>query len=661
MNASTEAGRDAQPVGYSVGDLTIDLGRQSVMRGDHPLSMPGLSFDLLLALVRAAPNLVSFDQLMERVWPGLIVNPETVTQRIKLVRDALGDDPHEPRYIAGLRGRGYRLLPAVAVIRAPEYGTVLPNLTPLAAPAAQAPMTAKRADTAEQQQTQSASNASGPRTVRHRWTLWAVWVVASLVVITAAWYWQMISTRQSTLLKKVTLAVLPVKNLTGDSGREYVSDGMTEELIAQLGAMDPSRMDVIARTSAMAYKQSTKLVTQIGRELGVDYILEGSLRGDRDHIRFTAQLVRARDQTHVWVKNYDRTTRDVLALEDDIGRAVAEEIQLQLRPEIQGRRARALAVDPDSHQAYLLGRYHWNMGNHESLQKSINSYEQALAKDPMNALAYAGLADSYSALSDWYLPPRTVMPQAKAAAMKALELDDTSAAAHNSLCFIYMNYDWNWQAAEKECRRAIGLNPNLADAHDNYASLLSYLGRFAEMAAEIDRAERIDPLSFHIYGDGALDFFYARQYVLAVEQGQKSIDLAPNYFMSHINLALAYTKMGRLEEAVAEAEKGAELTDSPLVRALLAYTYAVAGQPERARRIVKGLIEQRDRRFICGFEIGTTYLALGELDHGFQWLEQAYNDRSFCIPTMKSDPRLDDVHSDSRYQSLIQRLAFPKP
>jgi tetratricopeptide (TPR) repeat protein len=224
-----------------------------------------------------------------------------------------------------------------------------------------------------------------------------------------------------------------------------------------------------------------------------------------------------------------------------------------------------------------------------------------------------------------------------------------------------MNYDWNWQAAEKECRRAIGLNPNLADAHDNYASLLSYLGRFAEMAAEIDRAERIDPLSFHIYGDGALDFFYARQYVLAVEQGQKSIDLAPNYFMSHINLALAYTKMGRLEEAVAEAEKGAELTDSPLVRALLAYTYAVAGQPERARRIVKGLIEQRDRRFICGFEIGTTYLALGELDHGFQWLEQAYNDRSFCIPTMKSDPRLDDVHSDSRYQSLIQRLAFPKP
>jgi tetratricopeptide (TPR) repeat protein len=333
---------------------------------------------------------------------------------------------------------------------------------------------------------------------------------------------------------------------------------------------------------------------------------------------------------------------------------------VNLTPQEQVQLTRGGQTNPEAYQLYLQGRFHWNKGNEENLKKSIEYYQQALTKEPNYALVYAGLADSYSAFSDWYLPPRKIMPQAKAAAIKAVELDESLAAAHNALCFIHTIYDWDWQGADKECRRAIELNPSFADAHDNYATYLAAMGQWDNAAAELHRAEELDPLSFHIYSDGALDFLLARRYDQGVEQAHKAIELQPDFFVAHSNLALIYAQMGRLPEAVTEAQKGTQLSDSPLAKGVLGFTYAAAGKELEARKVVDELVANIKTRFVCPFEIGTTYLALGQKDKAFLWIEKAYEERSICIFSMKFDPRLDPIRSDPRYQDIIRRLSFPE-
>jgi tetratricopeptide (TPR) repeat protein len=384
------------------------------------------------------------------------------------------------------------------------------------------------------------------------------------------------------------------------------------------------------------------------------------MRGNAQRTRFTAQLVRTSDQSHLWSRDYDRDSQNLLALEDEIGQTVAREIDVRLTAQPSERNERRLVVNPQSHEAYLLARYYWNQGDEVSLRRSIELYRAALAKDPQNALAYAGLADAYSGLSDFYLPPRAVMPEAKAAVLSALRVDESLSAAHNALCVILTNYEWNWSAAEAECRRAIELNPNSSDAHDSYGMALAYVGRFAESAAELRRAEELDPLSFRIYCDGAFAAYLARNYARAEAQAKRSIDLAPDYFLMHSYLALIYVQMGKRLEAVAQAEQGVHLTDSPLIKGFLGYVYAASGRTAEARSIADDLIGLHAHTYTCAFEIGTTELALGRRDEAFRWFEAAYQDRSLCITSMKFDPRLDSVRSDPRYESLIQRVGFPR-
>ena len=497
-----------------------------------------------------------------------------------------------------------------------------------------------------------------------RSTWWRPLVLISLAALVgvggALVLWQRVGTQAPLSRHRSMLVVLPVQNLTGDPSREYISDGMTEELIATLGSLDPERVGVIARTSSMAYKQTTKTAAEIGRELGVDYVLESSLRGNAQRTRFTAQLVRTSDQSHLWARDYDRDSQNLLALEDEIGQTVAREIDVRLTAQAAQRDERRRVVNPVSHEAYLLARYYWNQGDEASLRRSIELYRGALAKDPQNALAYAGLADAYSGLSDFYLPPRAVMPEAKAAVLSALQVDESLSAAHNALCVVLTNYEWNWSAAERECRRAIELNPNSSDAHDSYGMALAYLGRFAQSAAELRRAQELDPLSFRIYCDGAFAAYLARNYVPAEAQAKRSIDLAPDYFLMHSYLALIYVQMGKHPEAVSQAEQAAHLTNSQLIKGFLGYVHAAVGHTAEARRIADELISLRPQTYTCAFEIGTTELALGRRDEAFRWFEAAYQDRSLCITSMKFDPRLDSVRSDPRYQSLIQRVGFPR-
>jgi adenylate cyclase len=470
-----------------------------------------------------------------------------------------------------------------------------------------------------------------------------------------------------------SVAVLPFVDMSEKKDQEYFSDGLSEELINMLTKVSDLR--VPARTSSFYFKGKSEDIPTIARRLMVAHVLEGSVRRSGTHLRVTAQLVRADNGYHVWSETFDREMDDVFKVQDEIANSVVQALKVRLLPneklsatweseprltsQAQLRTQRRLPVKADSYQDYLLGRYYWSKADEQDLKKSIELYRQALAKDPQNALAEAGLAGSYTDLSDWYVPPRAVMPEAKAAAMRALELDESLSAAHSALCLVLANYEWNWSAAERECRRAIELNPNSADAHDNYGVLLSYVGRAQESAAELHRAEELDPLSFRIYSDGALAAFLARDYSVAAEQATRSIELAPDYFVVRGYLALIYVQMGRNDEAVSQAEKGVQLAGSALMKGFLGYTYAATGKAEQARGITDQLIRERARRYVCAYEIGTTLLWLGARDDAFRWFETAYDDRSFCIPTTKFDPRLDPVRLDPRYLSLIRRVGFP--
>jgi len=492
----------------------------------------------------------------------------------------------------------------------------------------------------------------------------ARWIsVVALTILLAAFFGLNVGGWRERLLNRnrtpriSSLAVLPLENFSRDPDQEYFADGMTEALIADLSKI--SALRVTSRTSVMQYKGVKRPLPEIAKALQVDAVIEGSVERAGDRVRITAQLIQAANDKHLWAESYDRDLHEILALQDQVARQIATEVRVTLTPQEQERLSSGGSTNAEAYQLYLLGRYHWNKGTQQELTKSMEYYQQALAKDPNYALAYAGLADSYSSLSDWYLPPRQVMPQAKAATMKALELDQSLAAAHNALCFIYTNYDWDWQGADKECQRAIELNPNSADAHDNYASELADIGQWDKMAVEIRRSEELDPLSFRIYGDAGQWYWLARQDNRAVDQYRKAIELEPDYFLAHTWLGVAYAHMGRLPEAVAETQKGAQLSDSPLARAIMGYAFALAGRRSEARKVADELAAKRGQNYLCPYEIGTIYIALGQKDETFRWLERAYDERSNCIPALKFDSRLDPIRSDPRYQDLVRRVGFP--
>ncbi len=455
-----------------------------------------------------------------------------------------------------------------------------------------------------------------------------------------------------------SLAVLPLENFSRDPDQDYFADGMTEALITDLSKI--SALQVISRTSVMQYKGSKKPLPTIAKELQADAVIEGSVEKAGDRVRITAQLIEAANDKHLWAESYDRDMRDVLSLQDEVARRIADQVQVKLTPREQRQLSASSPTNPEAYQLYLQGRFYWNKGDEQGLKKSIEYYQAALTKEPNYALAYAGLADSYSGFSDWYLPPRRVMPQAKEAALKALQLDDSLAATHVALCWIYTIYDWDWSGAESECNRAIELSPNSADAHDVNANYFVTIGQWEKAFAEIHLAQELDPLSYRYFADGAMDYFMARRYDQAVLQAQKSLSLQPDYFIGHLYLGLIYAQTGRSSESVAEAQKGAQLSDSPLAQGILGYSYAAAGKKSEARKIVADLQGNLDKRFLCPYEIGTIYVRLGETDESFRWLNRAYEERSICISSVKFDPRLDPIRSDPRYEPLVRQLNFPQ-
>src|SRR5271155_1980359 len=481
------------------------------------------ALDVLMVLTEARGALVTKDEIMARVWPDTVVEENNLVVQISALRKALGEDRD---FIRTVSGRGYRFIAEIRSSLADPGGET--GLEPGVAPDASAstpscslptpvPSLIGRETELEQVSDPRAglvvlpdARTSPKRPLRP--LAWRLFGFGLALVLVAALSWILYSRYQASP-KIRSLAVLPLESLSGDASQDYFADGMTDELITDLGQI--SALRVISRTSIMTYKHAHKLLPEIARELNVDAVVEGTVLRSGEQVRITAQLIQAPDDKHLWAESYEGNLRDTLALQKEVARNIAEQIRIEVTPREQAALKSVKAIDPEAYEAYLKGRFFWNKRTADGLKKAVDYFNQAIAKAPNYAAAYSGLADTYALLGDWQyavMTPKEAMPRAKAAAMKALELDDSLGEAHASLAFCLDGFDWNFEAADREFRRAIELNPGYATAHHWYAWHLSLLGRNTEALAEMRKAENLDPLSLIINSDLAELLLIARSY-----------------------------------------------------------------------------------------------------------------------------------------------------
>lgn len=472
--------------------------------------------------------------------------------------------------------------------------------------------------------------AASTRRWRRSWPVAAVGLAVLLIAVAGLIAGKL---RERILRKTLSgriesLAVLPLENLSHDPEQEYFADGMTDALITDLAKIHALR--VISRNSIMQYKGNRKPMPQIARELNVDAIVEGTVTRSGDRVRITAQLIEAPKDRHLWADTYEGDLHDILSLQDQVAKAIAREVRITLTPDEQTRLSSARPVNPAANEAYLRGLYELHGMTAEptetlqsqSIEKAIGYFEQALAYDPNDALAYSGLADAYFDLSTDYRAPLEVMPKAKAAALKALALDDSLAEAHASLGYVEFSFEWDWSRAEREFRRALELNPSLPRAHAGYAEYLLFVDHQTdEGLQELHRAYALDPLLPMSHGDLAWFLFLVRRYTESIEATRKiSHD-------DHIQ-ALSYAELGQPEQALVAADRAVKSTQNPVILSEIAAAYALAGRKEKARAMIEGIEGQARKRYVCGFNVACLYSVLGDKEQAFAWLERAYRDRS---------------------------------
>jgi TolB-like protein/Flp pilus assembly protein TadD len=458
---------------------------------------------------------------------------------------------------------------------------------------------------------------------------------------------------------QIRVAVLPFENLSNDREQEYFSDGITEETTAQLGGAQSQQLAVIARTSAMQYKRTDKRLDQIGQELNVNHIVEGSVRRAGDRVRITAQLIRVSDQTHLWARSYERDLRNILALQSEVARAISNEIQVKLTPQHWARNVSALPANRQAHEAYLRGRYCLNKQTQEGIQKGIDYFQQAIVHDSRYALAYAGLADAYGiqAASGW-LAPSIAREKALAVAQTALEIDDRLSEAHRVQGAARFCFDWEWKQSEEELLRALDLNPTDAEAHRVYAFYLQAVGRVEEGIAEVERARELDPLSLLIETALGEALYFARRYEAATTQCRRALELDPDYMPARFNLGRALVETGKGGEAIGEFKKATRRREA-LYLAGLGYAYARSAQQERARGVLAQLETLAGRKYVSAYERAKVHIGLGQEERAIEWLERAYAERAVGLVAVRVDPVFDSLHAHPRFEALWRRMGLP--
>jgi TolB-like protein/Tfp pilus assembly protein PilF len=465
---------------------------------------------------------------------------------------------------------------------------------------------------------------------------------------------------ESAELPAKSIAVLPFENLSEEKGNAYLADGIQEEILTRLAKI--ADLKVISRTSTQQFQSKPANLPEIAKQLGVANILEGSVQRSADQVRVNVQLIKAATDAHLWADTFDRKLTDIFAVESEIATAIAETLQAKLTGSEKTAITRRPTANPEAYELYLKGRFFWNKRTGADFRTAIEYFNQALSKDPGYALAYAGLADSYSLLEVFgAASPADSMPQAKAAAKKALELDGTLAEAHTSLATVLKSYDFDFEQSLQEYERAIQLNPNYANARHWYGELLGGMGRFDEGIAELKRAQQLDPLSLIINADVGEVYSWARRYDEAIVQFRKTIEMDPRFYYAHWNLGIAWQSKGQLNEAIAEYRKALELNDDPYVLGLLGQAYARTGQREEAQRILARLSEEAKSRYVHAYSFALMYLALGDKERAIDEMERAYRERAGSdINSIKVDPMLDDLRGNPRFEALVQKVFAPK-
>lgn len=623
---------------FEWGDFRLDPTERLLFRSNKHVPLPPKAVDLLTLLVERRGHVVDKDTLLKELWPNTFVEEGSLAQNISVLRRILTEGRAGKELIETIPKRGYRFIAPVCEVTAEQ-----PRGHPDCAGSAVAPV-------------QPAALVAS----KSRW----LWLAAGslCVLLVLAFALRRSSLRSHARNGRVVFAVLPFVNLTGDPAQEYVSDGLTEEMISYLGSLDSNRVALIARTSSMTYKGSAKRLDQIARELNADYILEGSLRRDGNHFRITAQLIRASDQSHVWARNYDRTMSDIISVQTDVTRAVAEEVEVRLTPEMESRLAQGGSVSPEGYEAYLEGRFFWNKRTQEGLEKSIEYFNQAISKDPSFAASYAGLADSYvllGAVAYGAEPPPDALSKAKMYASKALAFDDTNSEALAARAWSGWALDWDWSGAEAQFRRAIELHRNSATAHHWYALFLSSMGRHAEAEAEIRRALELDPLSLIVNTAAGTVFYDARNYDQAIAFCLKSLDLDPAFTRAHLWLAQAEEEKSNPALAARELQDALRASPgNPRLLAELGHAYGKSGDGEAARKVVGELRKLAKRKYVSPYYMAVVYAGFGQKDEAFVWLEKSCAEHSSAVPFLKVAPTFDNLHGDPRFEALLRRIGL---
>jgi len=615
---------------YEFGPFRLDPAERKLLRGNEIVALTPKAFDTLHLLVRNSGRVLEKDELISMLWPDTFVEEGSLSNHIFLLRKALGEDP---TFIETVPRRGYRFVGAVRQF-------------PPAAPT-------HREATLEV----GAPSNSFPAKTRWPWRSRAALGIAAVALLaslaSAGWFFRVARRGGETI---DSVAVLPFVNVSADPNAEYLSDAITESLINSLSQLP--NLKVMSRDSAFRFKGKETDPQTVGRELGVRAIFKGKLTQRGDTLSISAELIDARDSSHIWGQQYQRRLIDMDALREQIAGEMAGALRRRLTGAEEKRVTKSYTANPEAYQEYLKGRYWWNKTTVGGFDKGIEYFQQAIAKDPTYALAYSGLADCYSSLADFgVVPAKEGYLRAKDAALKAVELDDTLAEAHGSLALIKSSYDWDWSGADKEIRRAIELNPSYADAHRLHAEILWQTGRLNEAIAETKRNLELDPISLGNNVDLGVEYFLARQYDQVISQERKVLELDPNYIEAYYFRGIAYLKKSMLEEGKADLEKGLAIAPASEVALTgVGYGRAVTGRRAEAHRVLDELNELSKQKYVSPIWRVKIYASLVEKDKAFEWLEKAYEDHSIVsVGYIKTNPMFDPLRSDPRFADLLRR------
>jgi TolB-like protein/DNA-binding winged helix-turn-helix (wHTH) protein/Tfp pilus assembly protein PilF len=613
---------DFAPKVYRFREFELDIAAYQLRRNGAPARLERRPMELLVLLVERHGTLVTREEIIERLWPKkTVIDFDTgLNTLVRKVRQALEDSPEAP-YVETVPGKGYRFVAPVELDDRAAVRTSPPTSAP---------------------------------SRRARNVALLLGFLACIAIV--SWAWRSGEPEE----RHVTIAVLPFDNLSGSREHDYLAEGLAEETGTFLGQVDPKRLQVISRMSASAFKRSGKPVAESRAELGADYVVESSLRAERDQVRVTVRLTRVDDQVQLWAASFDRALTSTLGVQQDIGSAIAQQVRIALSPQRAAEISRRQTQNQKAYDLYLRGRYEWMNLTPTGNRRALEYYERAIEEDRDYALAWAGIATVLAAApinSD--VEPATVRERARNAARHAIEANPDLAEAHFAQGYVQFMLDWQWPDAEKHMRRAIQIDPNYAMAHLVLGHVLSQIGQQAEAREMTRRARELDPLYAHMYAISAQIAYQGREYADALEYARQSTVIAPKFWIAHIQLAQALQALGRVDEALQSFEAAARYSDNnSKALAFSGYALAAAGRTTQAREILRVLAERSSQRYLPPYTVAMVYAGLGEHDAALEWLERAYEHRDIHLVFLPVDARWDALRRDARFSALMQRCEF---